>query len=138
MKTHLQGFRHSGTDTLMLAIALLVANCAAAQSSPSPTIQDYDNTSLPAALQVGDTTFCNTQTITIHGQDFKRATGGELWDTTFVVFGTVAPTSVTYVVSGSGNNDRIVCQIPPTASIAGIDTCIGLQLIKKTHQGANV
>jgi hypothetical protein len=121
----------------MLMPLLLVAQVVA-QSSPSPVIQDYDNTSLPATYQIGDTTFCSTQTITIHGQDFRKATGGENWDTTLVEFGTVAPTSVTFNFSGNGNNDRIVCQIPPTAFIAGIDTCLVLRIIKKTSQGANV
>jgi hypothetical protein len=85
MKTHLHRISMRYCAVLALTLNLTLAYC---QSSPSPIIQDYDNTSLPVTYQINsDTTFCKGRTITIHGQYFKRATSGELWDTTQVFLG---------------------------------------------------
>ncbi len=123
MKTHFP-------ESLLLFILLVSASASHSQSSPSPVIQDYDNTSLPAAYQINaDTTFCKGRTFTIHGQYFKKATSGELWDTTQVFLSgqRVWPQSITATMGGT--NDRIVFQLP--TSHAG-DTCLRLEIVKRT------
>ena len=64
---------------------LLMANMRVGQNSPNLVFTDYDNTSKPFATT--DSTFCKGQTIIVHGQNFKRATSGEAWDTTIVYLG---------------------------------------------------
>ncbi len=117
-------------DTLLLLLLMVATSAAHSQSSPSPVIQDYDNTSLPVAYQINsDTTFCKGHSITLHGQYFKKATSGELWDTTQVFLGgqRIWPQSITSMMGGT--NDRIVIQLPPAYMT---DTCLRVQIVKRT------
>ncbi len=123
MRTHFH-------DTFLLLLLMVATSAAHSQSSPSPVIQDYDNTSLPVAYQINsDTTFCKGHSITLHGQYFKKATSGELWDTTQVFLGgqRIWPQSITSMMGGT--NDRIVIQIPPAYTI---DTCLRVEIVKRT------
>jgi hypothetical protein len=127
MKTHLHRISMRYCAVLALTLNLTLAYC---QSSPSPIIQDYDNTSLPVTYQINsDTTFCKGRTITIHGQYFKRATSGELWDTTqvFLAGQRIWPQSI--VSQMGGTNDRIVLALPSTYLS---DTCLRLEIVKRT------
>ena len=125
MKTHLPSI-------LLLLLFCVFATEMAAQSSPSPLISDYDNTSLPAIYQVGsDSAFCKAQTITIHGQNFKKATGGETWNATWVMVGTCAANVLSITTQSGGSNDHIVCQIP---SQFIQDTCLRVRIVKRTIQ----
>ena len=115
---------------LLLLLLLETATLASAQNSPGVVIQDYDNTSLPVTYQINtDTTFCKGRTITIHGQYFKRATSGELWDTTQVFLGgqRIWPQSI--VSQMGGTNDRLVLALPSTYMS---DTCLRLEIVKRT------
>ncbi|MBP6720739.1 MAG: gliding motility-associated C-terminal domain-containing protein [Bacteroidia bacterium] len=117
-------------DTLLLLLFMVAASAAHSQSSPSPVIQDYDNTSLPVTYQINsDTTFCKGHSITLHGQYFKKATSGELWDTTQVFLGgqRIWPQSITATMGGT--NDRIVIQLPPAYMT---DTCLRVEIVKRT------
>jgi hypothetical protein len=123
MRTHLPA-------TLLLLLLLLSATAMDAQSSPTPVIDDYDGTSLPATYQIGgDTTFCKGRAVTIHGQDFKKATGGESWDTTAIYLdgNRVWPQSITS--QSNGNDDHIFLALP---DIYPSDTCLLLQVVKRT------
>jgi hypothetical protein len=135
MKTLIYNSRHGGDNLLLLLFFCLVASEIAAQASPQPMITDYDATSLPTQYQINaDTTFCKAQTITIHGRNFKKATGAETWSATWVVFGTVSgiAANVLSVTSQSGGmDDRIVCEIPPFYTR---DTCLRVRIIKRTVQ----
>jgi hypothetical protein len=123
MKTHFPGL-------LWPLLSMLPFQWGLSQSSPMPMLTDYDLTSLPAIHWVGgDTTFCKGATVTIHGQDFKKATGGEAWDTTAIFLGgqRIMPISITS--QGNGNDDRILLVLP--APFSG-DTCLLLQVVKRT------
>ncbi len=119
----------------MLVVFSLALTQIAAQSSPQPMITDYDATSLPTAYQINaDTTFCKAQTITIHGRNFKKATGAEMWSATWVVFGTtsaIAANVISISSQSGGMDDRIVCEVPPFYTR---DTCLRVRIIKRTIQ----
>jgi hypothetical protein len=123
MRTHLPA-------TLLLLLLAGSATTIFAQSSPTPVIDDYDGTSLPATYQLNsDTTFCKGRAVTIHGQDFKKATGGESWDTTAIYLGgnRVWPQSITS--QSNGNDDHIYLVLP---NVYPSDTCLLLQVVKRT------
>ena len=115
------------------AIALLIIwgsiSAIEAQNSPNIILTDFDNTSKPFAQT--DSTFCKGQTIVLHGQNFKRATSGEAWDTTIVYLGgnRIWPNSITS--QGGGTNDRIQIDLP---NIFINDTCLTLEIWKRTVQ----
>ena len=108
---------------------LLAPNVLLSQNSPNLTLTDYDNTSKPFAQS--DSTFCKGQIITIHGQNFKRATSGEAWDTTIVYLAgnRIWPNYINQ--QNGGTNDRIEIDLPNTYPN---DTCLTLELWKRTVQ----
>jgi hypothetical protein len=123
MEKHLQRI-------IMLLFLVNSTTIISAQNSPNVVLQDYDQTSLPVTYQINsDTTFCKGRTLTIHGQYFKKATSGELWDTTQVFLGSqrIWPQSITATMGGT--NDRIVFQLPPSYMN---DTCLKLEIVKRT------
>ena len=115
------------------AIALLIffgsSLAIHAQNSPAIIFTDFDNTSKPFVQN--DSTFCKGQSITLHGQNFKRATSGEAWDTTIVYLGgnRIWPNSITS--QGGGTNDRIILDLP---NVYVNDTCLTLEIWKRTVQ----
>jgi hypothetical protein len=128
-------FKTSLVLFLLQFISLLIGGgWMLSQSSPTPMINDYDLSALPDSL-ASDTAFCKGQTITIHGQYFKRAQGGESWDTTRVFFGGlngVQAQVLSISTSGGGSNDFMQVQIP---DVFVEDTCLSLTIIKSTSIG---
>ncbi|MCF6238699.1 MAG: hypothetical protein L3J79_07800 [Candidatus Marinimicrobia bacterium] len=123
------------TTLLLLLLCLTVIG----QSSPNPVITDFDGTALNDTLFPGnDSAFCKGSEITLHGQYFKRAQGGESWDTTLVWLGSYpggTKATVTGIVQGNGGlNDRLSLLLP---DVFIEDTCLILILIKKTSIGVN-
>jgi hypothetical protein len=117
---------------ILLLLLLAPAFTLTAQNSPTVVLQDYDQTSLPAQYQLqNDTTFCKTQTLTIHGQNFKRATSGEAWDTTTIKLGGIKITPNSITTQNGGTNDRITLTLPTTY---WRDTCLTIEITKRTVQ----
>jgi gliding motility-associated-like protein len=98
-------------------------------------ITDYAQTALPDTLAM-DTAFCKGQTMTIHGQYFKWALGGESWDTTRVFFGGLSGVQgqiLSITTASGGTNDYMQVTIP---DVYQEDTCLQLTIIKTTVQGS--
>jgi gliding motility-associated-like protein len=122
---------------LMICVVLVVDSWGRVlgQSSPAPTITDYAQSALPDTLAI-DTAFCKGQTMTIHGQYFKRAQGGESWDTTRVFFGGLSGVQgqiLSITTASGGTNDYMQLVIP---DVYMEDTCLQLTIIKTTIQGS--
>ena len=123
---------------LLLILFFLFPGVVLGQSSPAPLITDYDQTALADSLWPGpDSAFCKGGAFTIHGQYFKRALGGETWDTTYVYLGSFpggTKARVTGIATGGGGtNDRINVELP---DLFIQDTCLDLLVIKRTLAGS--